>query len=155
MQPKNTILPLILFLLVASLATCSVNATTESITVPPRSEVTRSLKLQTDDRVTIGFSVVGQTVNAINFSVTDPNGDIIVRYKTVGQRSFSLHATTPGVYTLHFGNSDSSEEKMVTLNYDIQHYIFGLPQTLFYVFVIGVVSVIGIAFFVLLGKTTY
>ncbi len=155
MQPKNTVLPLIVFLIITSLATCNVNATTENFTVPPESEVTRSLNLQNDDRVAIGFTVVGQTINALDFSVTDPNGNAVIQFDSAGQKSFSLHATIPGVYTLHFDNSDSLEEKMVTLNYDVQHYILGLPQTLFYVLVIAVISVIGIAFFVLLGKTTY
>jgi len=154
MQPKNAVLPLILFILLASLFACSAKAETENFTVPPESEVTRSLNLQKDDRVAIGFTVVGQTVT-LNFYVTDPNGETVIRYDTVGQKSFSLHATTPGVYILHFDNSDSSEEKTVTLNYDVQHYILGLPQTLFYVLVIAVVSVIAIFFFVLLGKATY
>ena len=155
MQSKNAVFPLIFFLLITSLATCNANATTENFTVPAESEVTRSLNLQNDDRVAIGFTVVGQTINALNFSVTDPNGNTVIEYDKVGQKSFSLHATTPGIYILHFDNSDSPEEKMVTLNYDVQHYIFGIPQTLFYVLVIAIISVIGIAFFVLLGKTTY
>ncbi|MDH5437771.1 MAG: emp24/gp25L/p24 family protein [Candidatus Bathyarchaeota archaeon] len=155
MQQKNAVLPLTFFLIITSLITCNANATTENLTVAPESEVTKSLNLQNDDRVAIGFTVVGQTINALNFSVTDPNGDTIIQYDTVGQKSFSLHATTAGVYTLHFDNSQSLEEKMVTLNYDVQHYIMGIPQTLFYVLVIAVISVIGVAFFVLLGKGSY
>ena len=155
MQPKNAVLPLIFLLLTISLATCNVNATTENFKVAPESEATRSLNLKNDDRVAIEFTVVGQTVNALNFYVTDPNGDTIIQYDTAGQKSFSLHATTPGVYILHFDNSLWEEEKTVTLNYDVQHYIFGLPQTLFYVLVIAIISVIGVAFFVLLGKGSY
>jgi len=155
MQLKNVVLPLILFLLIVSLAAYGVKAETEDFTVPSETEITRSLNLQNDDRVAISFSVVGQSVNAINFYVTDPNGETITQYDTVGQKSFSLHATTSGIYTLHFDNSVWQEEKRISLNYDIQHYIFGLPQTLFYVLVIGIISVVGIAFFVLLGKATY
>jgi hypothetical protein len=155
MQPKNAVLPLILFLIITSLAAGSAKAETKQFTVDPESEVTKTLNLQKDDRVTIGFTIVGQTTSALNFSVTDPNGDTIKKYDTVGQKSFSLHATTAGVYILHFDNSQSLEEKMVTLNYDIQHYILGIPQTLFYVLVIAVISVIAIAFFVLLGKGSY
>jgi hypothetical protein len=155
MQPKDAVLPLTLFLILISLVTYSAKAETENITVPPESEFTRTLDLQNDDRVAIGFTVVGQSVDALNFYITDPHGDTIIEYETVGQKSFSLHATTPGVYILHFDNSLWQEEKMVTLNYDIQHYILGLPQTLFYVLVIAVISVIGIVFFVLLGKTSY
>jgi len=157
MQPKNAFLPLslALFLIITSQVAYSAKAETENLTVPPESEVTKSLSLKEDDRVAISFTVVGQTVNALNFYVTDPNGNTVIQYDSVGQKSFSLHATTSGVYILHFNNSLWQEEKMVSLNYDVQHYIFGLPQTLFYVLVIGVISVIGIAFFVLLGKATY
>lgn len=155
MQSKNTVFFLILLLILTSLAAYSAKATTENFTVPPETEVTRTLNLKEDDRVAIGFTVVGQTVNALNFYVTDPNLDTIIQYDTVGQKSLSLQATTPGVYILHFDNSLWQEEKMVSLNYDVQHYILGIPQNLFFVLVIAVISVIGIAFFVLLGKGSY
>ncbi|NIR87035.1 emp24/gp25L/p24 family protein, partial [Candidatus Bathyarchaeota archaeon] len=105
MQPKNALLSLILLLITTSLATCNVNATTENFKVAPESEATRSLNLQNDDRVAISFTVVGQTINALDFYVTDPNGNTVIQYDKVGQESFSLHATTSGVYTLHFDNS--------------------------------------------------
>lgn len=155
MQPKNTAFYLILFLLITTLISYGVNAETENFTVPPESEVTRTLNLKQDDRVAVGFTVVGDSTNELNLYVIDPYGNTILRYDTVGQKSFSFSATTPGIYTLHFDNSHSLENKMVTLNYDIQHYIWGIPQTLFLVLVIVVISVIGIAFFVLLGKPSY
>ncbi len=155
MQSKNGIFLLMLFLLIAGLVACSVKAETENFVVPPDNEVIRTLNLQEDDRVAIGFTVVGQTTSALGFYITDPSGNIVVRHESAGQRSFSLHAMTSGVYTFHFDNHDFLEEKMVTLNYDVQHYILGIPQTFFYVLVIAVISVIGIAFFVLLGKSSY
>lgn len=155
MQPKNFLLLLTLLLILTSLATSNAKAQTENFTVPPETETTRTLNLRKDDRVAMGFTIVGKSANEINFYITDPNGNTIIRYNTVGQKSFSLTATTSGPYILHFDNTHSPEEKMVTLNYDIQHYILGLPQTLFYVIVIAVISVIGIAFFVLLAKPRY
>lgn len=155
MQLKNTVLSLILFLIITSLISYGVNAEIENFTVPPQSEVTRTLNLKQDDRVAVGFTVVGDSTNELNFYITDPNGNTTLRYDTVGQKSFSFSATTSGVYILHFDNSHSLENKMVTLNYDIQHYILGIPQTLFFVLVIVVISVIGIAFFALLGKSSY
>jgi len=62
MQPKDAVLPLTLFLILISLVTYSAKAETENITVPPESEFTRTLDLQNDDRVAIGFTVVGQSV---------------------------------------------------------------------------------------------
>lgn len=144
-----------LFLLIAGLVACSVEAGTETFSVPPETEVTKPLNLQEDDRVAIGFTVVGQTTSALDFYITDPSGNIVIQHESAGQRSFSLHAKTSGIYTFHFDNSNFLEEKMVTLNYDVQHYILGIPQTFFYVLVIAVISVIGIAFFVLLGKSSY
>ncbi len=155
MQSKNGIFLLMLFLLIAGLVACSVEAETENFTVPPKNKVTKPLNLQEDDRVAISFTVIGQTTSALDFYITDPSGDTVVRHESVGQKSFSLHATASGVYTFHFDNSDFLEEKMVTLNYDVQHYILGIPQTFFYVLVIAVISVVGVAFFVLLGKRTY
>jgi hypothetical protein len=38
------------------------------------------------------------------------------------------------------------------LNYEIDHYIFGMPQMLFMVIVIAVISVVGVAVFVGLSK---
>jgi hypothetical protein len=43
----------------------------------------------------------------------------------------------------------------VTLNYNIDHYIFGIPQTLFLVLLIGVVSVVGVAVFIGLSRKPY
>jgi len=153
MQSKNALL-LMLFLLIASLVACSVEAGTENFAVPPETKVTKPLNLQEDDRVAISFTVIGQTTSALDFYITDPSGKIVIQHESAGQRSFSLHAKTSGVYTFHFDNA-CMEEKMVTLNYDVQHYILGIPQTFFYVLVIAVISVIGIAFFVLLGKSSY
>jgi len=155
MQSKNGIFLLMLFLLIVGLVACSVEAETENFSVAPKTEVPKLLSLQEDDRVAISFTVIGQTTSALDFYITDPSGNIVIQFESAGQRSFSLHATTSGVYTFHFDNSKFLEEKMVTLNYDVQHYILGIPQTFFYVLVIAVISVIGIAFFVLLGKSSY
>ncbi len=155
MQPKIIDVALILFIFAATLATHGADATTAHFTVPSQSEATRTLDLEQDDRVAVGFTVVGESTNELNFYITDPYGNTILRYDEVGQKSFSFQASTPGIYVLHFDNSHSLEKKTVMLNYDIQHYILGIPQTLFFVLVIAVVSVVGIAFFVLLGKSSY
>lgn len=155
MQPKNAFLTLILLVVLVGLVLSSVNAETENFTVPPQSEITKSLSLREDDRVSIGFSVVGQSTSGLNFYITDPDGNTIMRRDTVGQLSSSFSAEMTGTYILHFDNTHSSESKTVALNYDIQHYIFGMPQTMFWVFVIIGVSVIAVAVFVLIGKAAY
>lgn len=149
---RNSVLPLVLFAVVIGLVVGSAYATTENFTVPPGSEVTRSLSLHKNDRVSIGFSVVGESANGFNFYVTDPHGDIILHHERVGQKSLSFLAEMTGTYVLHFDNSHSSESKMVTLNYDIEHLIMGMPQAMFLVLIIVGVLIAAIATFTLMGK---
>ena len=152
MRPRNSVLLLVLFAVVIGLVVGSAYATTENFTVPPESEVTRSLSLHENDRVSVGFSVVGESANELNFYVTDPNGDPILRHERVGQKSLSFLAEMTGTYVLHFDNSHSSESKMVTLNYDVEHLIMGMPQTMFLVLIIVGVLIVAIATFTIMGK---
>jgi len=149
---QNSLLVLTVFAVLIGLVTGVAKATTENFTVPPRSEVTRQLKLQQNDRVAVSFSIVGESSHQLNFYLTDPNGKTILRHDRVGQTSFSFLAALTGTYVLHFDNSLSSESKMVTLNYDMEHYIMGMPQTLFLVIVIVGFLVLMIAAFVMMGR---
>ncbi len=40
----------------------------------------------------------------------------------------------------------------MTLDYEIDHYIFGIPQMLFMTIIIAVVCVVGVAVFIMLSK---
>ena len=153
MSLKKYILALHVFLLATGLVISYVNAKTETFTVPPNREVTINLDLKEDDRVSLGFSVIGGSSKELNFYVTDSEGKIIHSFENIGQKSLSFSVTVAGTYTLHFDNSLSSESRSVTLNYDVTHFIMGMPQTLFLVVVIGVVLVATVAAFVLLGKS--
>jgi len=151
-RPRNSVLLLILFAVVIGLGVGSAYAKIENFTVPPGSEVTRSLSLHENDRVSIGFSVVGESADELTFYVTDPYGDIILHHERVGQKSLSFLAEITGTYVLHFDNSHSSESKMVTLNYDIEHLIMGMPQAMFLVLIIVGVLIAAIATFTMMGK---
>jgi len=150
--PKSSILILVLFAVATGLVAGNAYARTENFTVPPESEVSRLLSLHENDRVSIGFSVIGETTSELSFYVTDPTGEIILRYERVGQTNFSFLAEMTGTHVLHFDNTLSPESRMVTLNYDIEHLIMGVPQTLFLVMVIVVILILAIASFVMLGK---
>ena len=56
-----------------------------------------------------------------------------------------------GEYELNFVNNDIKESKLVTLNLDVEHYIFGMPQMLFLAVVIVVIFIAGLAARVLLS----
>ncbi len=45
-----------------------------------------------------------------------------------------------------------SEDKLVTFDYEIQHYIFGIPQMMFLTIIIVLISVAAAATLILMGK---
>jgi len=125
-----------------------------SFTVQPQKEHAITLNLQETDSVSGSFSVVSDDESGINFYVNDPDGKPIQRYDNVKQKSFSFTAQTTGDYQLHFDNSVSSAySKTVALNYNITHYIMGMPQEQFLFLVIAAVALIGIlAYAILMPK---
>jgi hypothetical protein len=133
-----------------------VQAMTTIFTVKGGEEVTYPINLVAEDRVLIQFSAavisaVGEASNTVHFSIVFPNGTAR-DFGEVGQTSFSFVCDAEGEYTLHFVNNDQTAEKSVTLNYEIDHYIFGIPQMLFMVILIAVVSMIGVAVFIGLSR---
>jgi hypothetical protein len=130
----------------------AVNATTMNFTVPEGEELTKPIDLAVDDRVSIEFTVVGQAKSQLDFYITDPQGNVKVEYSQVGTVKYCFACDTAGEYILHFSNVDQTEEKLVTLNYEVQHYIFGMPQMLFLTIFIALVCVGAVAAFVMMGK---
>lgn len=124
------------------------DATAMYFTVPRGEEITRSINLVVEDRVLVKFTVVG----TLDFYITDPNGDVQIEYSRVGTVSYSFDCDEAGEYVLHFSNTDSSEDKHVTLDYEIEHYIFGIPQMLFLTIIIVLVCMAAVATFILMGK---
>ena len=130
------------------------NATTTNFTLKGGGELTHPINLIVDDRVLIQYNVISaiaDTPNTVQFSINFPNGTV----KDFGEKadfSYSFVCDAGGEYTLNFTNNDQTENKLVTLNYEIEHYIFGMPQMFFMVIVIAVVSVVGVAVFIGLSK---
>jgi hypothetical protein len=127
------------------------DATTASINLKPGEEVLQPVKLMIEDRVLIQFKVIGATSSLVHFSLTFPNATL-KDYGEVSDYRNSFVCNLEGEYMLNFTNKDQTENKLVTLNYEIDHYIFGMPQMLFMVILIAVVSVVGVAVFIGLSK---
>jgi hypothetical protein len=123
-------------------------ATTTSFTVKAGQEEKKIIHLAVDDRVLIKFTVIG----SLHFYMTYPNGTVR-DFGEKGDFSYSFVCDLEGEYVLHFSNEGSSEDKLVTLDYEVQHYIFGIPQMLFLTLIIAVVCVAAVAAFILMGKT--
>jgi hypothetical protein len=122
-------------------------ATTASITVKQGEELTHPVNLIVEDRVLIQFKVIGATSSLIQFSITFPNATV-QNLGEVSDFTTSFVCDLEGEYTLNFMNNDQTENKLVTLNYEVDHYIFGMPQMLFMVILIAVISLVGVAVFI-------
>ena len=125
--------------------------TNTSFTLQPLEEHTITLSLQQADGVSGSFSTVSDDGTGINFHVTDPYNNTILHYDGVLQRSFSFTAEVDGDFQLHFNNTLSAgSRKTVSLNYDVTHYIMGLPQEQFLMIVVVAVAVIGLMLYAVL-----
>jgi hypothetical protein len=87
----------------------------------------------------------------MQFSISFSNGTV-KDFGTSSDFSYSFVCDVEGEYELHFVNTDQTEEISVTLDYEIDHYIFGMPQMLFMVILIAVVSIVGVAVFIGLSR---
>ena len=127
-------------------------ATTTNLTVQRGKELTYPINLAVEDRVLIQFTVVGgETSNTLHFSLTFPNATVR-DFGEIGHFSYSFICDAEGDYTLHFVNNDLTENKLVTLNYEVDHYIFGIPQMLFLTIIIAVACIGGVAAFILMSR---
>lgn len=129
----------------------TVNATSTSFTVPSNQEITKTLRLKVEDHVLIHFTVLGGE-NTIHFILTYPNGTE-KDFGEIGYFHYTFICDLEGEYILRFSNFDSFTDKFITLDYEIEHYIFGIPQMLFLTIIIVVVCIIAVASFIFLSKT--
>lgn len=149
---KKASICFLLVVMVAAVLVRFVAATTVQFTVPSGEEVLRPVNLAVDDHVLVSFTVVGQTESTLDFCITDPDGNVTAEFSRQGYVRYSFVCEEPGDYVLHFSNVYSSESKFVALDYEVQHYILGIPQMLFLTVVIVVVCVAAVAVFVLMGN---
>ena len=130
----------------------AVGAVAQSFTVRAGQEETKTLSLVVEDHVQIRFTVIGKTVSTIDFYVTDPLGNVMVSLGTTGNVNYDFICSLECMYTLHFSNVASAEDRLVTLDYEVTSYIFGMPQTLFLVLIACVLCVGAVAVFILMSK---
>ena len=142
---------MLILLLAISIAAAVVEATSTSFTVHGGEEVVKSIRLAVEDHVLIKFTVVGKTSSTLAFYVVYSDGSV-QNFGSVGSFSHEFVCDFEGSCELHFSNVDSVEDKLVTLDYEVQHYIFGVQQMLFLTIIIVLVCLAAVASFVLMGK---
>jgi len=130
----------------------TVKAAAESFTIRAGQEEAKFLNLAVEDHVSIKFTVTGQTTSVLDFYITDPHGDIIKTFGNTGSVDYAFVCSQEGEYKLDFSNIASAEDKLVSLDYEVEHYIFGMPQMLFLTFIIVGLCVAAVAVFILMSK---
>jgi hypothetical protein len=126
-------------------------AMTTTLIVKGGEEVTYPIALVVEDRVLVQFTAIGGEASILQFSIIFPN-ETKIDFGEVGKASYSFICDAEGEYKLHFVNNDQNIEKRVTLNYEIQHYVFGIPSMLLLALIIVLACVGGVFAFVILGR---
>jgi hypothetical protein len=125
-------------------------ASTLSITVPAGEQVDQIMNLKVDDHVRIQLNVLGADKSYISFSLVYPDSTEI-NFGEVGVFNYNFISHIKGEYKMCFVNNDLTENKLVTLNYEVESYMFGMPQTQFLIIFIAVICVMMVAFYSLLS----
>jgi hypothetical protein len=149
---KNHLASSLLAVAIVLLLVPAVRGVSESYTVQAGQEETRTLSLAVEDHVQIRFTVIGQTISALSFYVTDPYGHIVKTFGSTGNVNYAFVCSQEGNYTLYFSNVASAEDKLVSLDYEVTPYIFGIPQTLFLVLIIVGICMAAVTVFILMSK---
>jgi len=126
----------------------AVRATAESFIVRAGQEKTRALNLATEDHVQIRFTVTGQAANVLDFYIADPNGNEMATFGTTGNVNYAFICSQESEYNLHFSNIASAEDKLVSLDYEVQYYIFGMDQMLLLTLIVVGICVNAVTVFI-------
>ena len=142
------------FLLILCLCICTIGiaqATTQSINVEAGKERICKIDLAPNDRVQFTFSTIGQESNHLSFSIIFPNSTV-TNIGEVDKYSASFTSDVKGICELHFDNTNSNELVFVALNYEIGHYILGMPEMVFVLVAIVVLLMVVVTGYLILGK---
>jgi hypothetical protein len=151
MKPKNRHLLHLVVLSVLVIMVGIAQAKTESISVEPGKELTRTINLASGDRTLISFTVLGPAPSSLNFYIILPDGTTS-DYGETSQFKTDFFTSVEGECQLTFDNSNSSDPKLVTLNYEVEHYILGIPQMIFLLIAIAILLLFVVAGYIIMGK---
>jgi hypothetical protein len=141
---------LIIFSLTITLTEVA-QAKTESINVEAGKELIRTIGLAAGDRTSVTFTVLGPAPSTLHFYMVLPNGTTS-DHGEISQLTLDFFTSVEGECQLHFDNNNSSNTQLVTLNYEVEHYIFGIPQMFFLLIAITVLLLCVAAGYIIMGK---
>jgi hypothetical protein len=144
-------LVLILCLIIGALGIAY--AATQSIDVEAGKEFIYKINVESGDRVQLTYITTGQASSNLSLSIVFPNATVM-NLGEVDQYSSSFVSDATGVCELHFDNTNSSEAELVSLYYDVQHYIIGIPEMIFVLAAIVVLVMVFVGGYMLMSKIT-
>jgi hypothetical protein len=122
------------FLFIAVLPTM---ADTTSFEILPQQQRAFSFDLSSGD--SSSGTMVTNGALTVDFWITDALNNNVTAYSSTGSADFSFEAHTSGTFQFHIFNRNS-QTVQGTLNYDIVHRIFGIPQEMFLLLlIVGIV----------------
>ncbi len=151
MKPQVRLLHLLFVIGLAAVRIAAAEATTASFNVQPGQEVARPVNLNKDDRCSVTLTIQGSGPTKLHFFMVLPNGTT-ADYGEVTQCRVDFFTDVTGECQFHFDNTNSQDTQLVTLNYEIEHFVFGMPNMIFMLVVITVLLVFVAAGYALMGK---
>ena len=151
MWGRKLILGMTTVLLLAILISCTNATKVETVTVEPLTKKMLIFDLDKGDKFSGTLAISGGANNDINFWITDPQGDPILRLDGISGGGFEFTAQESGAYTFHFDNTFSlTSSKTVNLSYDISR-----PALLDIVWALIIIGVLFMAIAIIIGVLLY
>ena len=142
----------LLLILSFSLSTIGiVYATAGSLEITPGNQAKCNIPASSGDTVQITFTITDDYSNSMLSWIIFPNSTIM-QLGDVGQYSANFKSNAGGTYQLHFNNTSSSETVLVSLNYEVDHYILGMPEMIFVLAAIVVLLMFIVAGYIIMSK---
>ena len=136
-------------LLIAMIDT--VQAATESLNVKAGKELVRKISISAEDHIRIAFTLLSPSSGSMRFWIIFPNG---TRGDDMKSSNYDINfvSDVQGECEMHFDNTDTLDAQLVTLNYEIEHYYFGIPEIPFLLIVIVILLLCIVTGYIIMGK---
>ena len=129
-------------------------ATTESFNVEARKELVCKINVASHDKVQLTFITTGQASSNLSFSIMSPNSTEI-NFGESDQYSTIRTSNVQGKYEWYIDNTNSSEVSLFPLNYNFEHYIFGMSEMIFALVAIAVLLMVIVSGYLITGKNSF
>jgi hypothetical protein len=124
-------------------------AETSTYQIPAQQQRLISFNLNNGDSAS--GTIILNGAGSVDFWISDPQNRNVTAYTNIGQTEFSINAEISGTFFFHIFNK-SIDSVSATLNYNVVHRIFGMPQEIFLLLVIVGVLLLLIIFWAILSK---